>query len=271
MNTTGTVGRVNLSALEFDVLIEDLQLARVPLVLKVASPGRTYSERTRLVESAWRSLSQRGLRDATGIDPGLERMLRLLAAPEREVDGRLWLGRSVRLLAAADAECAVLATKEAESLVLHPASPNGLPREAVSVLPPRPAGPGRSVSMRSTDLDAAAEEAGEGPERLPAELRRRGVRADDAEGLAEMVAGATSRGQFGAAARRNDRRKRAERVVGFFDTAHGRYVQMRRRSASGEDWSTIAPADGNRLIGQLAELLDELTGNRDHSTGSSSS
>ncbi|MFC7341436.1 ESX secretion-associated protein EspG [Saccharopolyspora griseoalba] len=271
MNALDAVGRVSLSPLEFDVLTEYLRLPRVPLVLKVPSPGRTYPERARLVESAWRSLGQRGLRDVGGLDPDLERMLHLLAAPEREVDGRLWLDRSVRVLAATDAERAVLVTKEAESLALRPASPTGLPREAVSVLPPLPAGPGRSVSVRSTDLDAAAREAGESPERLPAELRRRGVRADDAEGLAEMVAGATSRGQFGAAARQRDRRERAERVIGFFDTAHGRYAQLRRRSPSGEDWSTIAPADDPRLIGHLAELLDEVTDDRDHSTGSSSS
>ena len=259
MNTLDAARRVSLSALEFDVLTEHLGLPEVPLVLKVPSPGRTHVERTRLVDSAWRSLGQRGLRDHGGLDPELAWMLRLLGEPEREVDGRFWLGRSVRILAAADSEHAVLATKENESLTLRAASPNGLPREAVSPLPPLPAGPGRSVSVRSADLDSAAAEAGASPERLPAELRRRGVRADDADGLAEMVAGATSRGQFGAATRKRDRRERANRVVGFFDTAHGRYAQLRRRSPSGEDWSTIAPADGHRVIGHLSELLDELT------------
>ena len=259
MNAPDAARRVSLSALEFDVLTEHLRLPEVPLVLKVPSPGRTYVERTHLIDSAWRSLGQRGLRrDLGGLDPELEWMLRLLGEPEREVDGRCWLGRSVRVLAAADSEHAVLATKEDESLTLRPVSPNGLPREAVSLLPPLSAGPGRSVSVRSADLDSAAADAGASPERLPAELRRRGVRADDADGLVEMVAGATSRGQFGAAARKRDRRERATRVVGFFDTAHGRYAQLRRRSPSGENWSTIAPADGHRLIGHLTELLDEL-------------
>lgn len=258
MNTLDTARRVSLSALEFDVLAEHLGLPEVPLVLKVPSPGRTYVERTRLVNSAWRSLGHRGLGDIGGLDPELEWMLRLLGEPEREVDGRFWLGCSVRVLAAAGSEHAVLAIKENESLTLRPASPNGLPRETVSPLPPLPAGPGRSVSVRSTELDAAAADAGASPERLPAELRRRGVRADDADCLAEMVAGATSSGQFGAAARKRDRRERATRVVGFFDTAHGRYAQLRRRSPSGEDWSTIAPADGHRLIGHLTELLDEV-------------
>ncbi|GAA2338983.1 hypothetical protein GCM10009854_14250 [Saccharopolyspora halophila] len=269
MNALDTA-ETGLSTLEFDVLTEHLGIPRVPLVLKVPSPGRTRSERAGLVEAAWRSLGQRGLGDPGGLDPELERMLRLLTDNEREVDGRLWLQRSIRVFAAADSERAVLVTKD-ETLNLRPISPAGLPREAVAVLPQLPPGPGRSVSVRSADLDAAAAEAGASPERLPGELRRLGVRADDAEALAEMVAGATSRGQFGAAKWRRGRRERAERVIGFFDTAHGRYVQLRRRSPSGEEWSTITPAEHLRLAGHLAELLDEVTENRNHSTGSSSS
>ncbi|MER7078755.1 ESX secretion-associated protein EspG, partial [Saccharopolyspora kobensis] len=55
------------------------------------------------------------------------------------------------------------------------------------------------------------------------------------------------------------RRVRADRVVGFFDTAHGRYAQLRRESPSGDVWSTIAPADARRLNGHLEELLTEIS------------
>ncbi|SFS40924.1 ESX secretion-associated protein EspG [Saccharopolyspora flava] len=253
--------RISLSALEFDVLTEHLGIDEVPLVLKVPSPGRTRTERAELVDSSWRALSRRGLVGG-GVDAELERMLRVIADPGREVDGRSWLGRSVRVLAAADRDGdeAVLAIKDGDFLSFSPASAAGLPRAAISPLPELPAGPGRSVSVPSRDLDDAAAEVGDQVEALPAALRRRGVRADDAGALAEMVAGAAAQGQFGAAARdRSGRRGRAERVVGFFDTALGRYVQTRTTSPSGEAWSTIAPVDTRRLIGLVEQLLDEIT------------
>lgn len=263
MNTSPlTDRRISLSALEFDVLTEHLQLDQVPLVLKVPSPGRTHAERAKLVASAWRALSHRGLIRGGELDADLEWMLRLIAEPGHEVDGRSWLQRSVRVLAAAenDGERAALVVKDGEHLTFSPASAAGLPRAAVSPLPELPPGPGRSVSVPSDALDAAAADVGDEVEQLPGALRRRGVRPDDAEALAEMVAGAVAQGQFGAAARdRYGKRERAGRVVGFFDTALGRYTQSRTTSASGEEWSTIAPVDDRRLVGHLEELLTEVT------------
>ncbi|MEB3368120.1 ESX secretion-associated protein EspG [Saccharopolyspora mangrovi] len=264
MNTSPlTERRIGLSALEFDVLAEHLRLDRVPLVLKVPSPGNTHTERAELVSSAWRALSNRGLISAGELDSELERMLRVIAEPDREIDGRSWFQRSVRVLAAAgnDGEHAVLVVKDRDHLTFSPVSAAGLPRAAISPLPELPPGPGRSVSVPSEALDAAAADVGDKVEQLPGALQRRGVRHDDAEVLAEMVAGAVAQGQFGAAARdRWGKRERAERVVGFFDTALGRYTQSRTASPSGEAWSTIAPVDTRRLIGHLEELLTEVTG-----------
>ncbi|MGW3472475.1 ESX secretion-associated protein EspG [Saccharopolyspora sp. NPDC000995] len=262
MTVTDTGRQLHLSALEFDVLIEHLGLETMPLVLKIPSPGRTHSERAKLVESAWRSLGSRELGRPTRLDPELEWMLRLLARPCREVDGRIWLRRSVRVLAASDAESehAVLVVKDGDTFGLRLAAASGLPREAVSVLPTLPPGPGRSVSVRSGDLDGAAADAGDNVEQLQSALQRRGIRPDDAEILMSMAAGVDARGQFGAAARnRFGRRVRAGRVIGFFDTAHGRYAQLRRESPSGEMWSTVAPVDTRRLIGHVNELLAEVT------------
>ena len=258
---TAAAGEVELSALEFDVLAEHLGLERLPLVLKVPSPGRTRTERAELVDSAWRSLSARGLGRPSDPDPELARMLRLLARPDREVDGRTWFGHSVRVLAArsAKADAAVLVVKDEDCLTLRPAATTGLPREAVSVLPQLPAGPGKSVTLRSADLDAAVAEAGQVRE-LGASLRRRGIRGEDAEVLPRMLREAQARGQFGAAARnRVNRRTRAAHVVGFFDTPRGRYVQLRRDSPSGDAWSTVAPVDTRRIIGHLDELLADIT------------
>ena len=248
---------LTLSALEFDVLWEHLRLEMMPLVIKVPSPGRTHTERRQLQQRVWADLEARGLGGPNSLDPRLTDLLRLLHRPEFEVDARIWSGRSVRVLAAASGRSGVLAVLTEDGLTLRPASSEGLPREAVSVLRPLAAGPGHSVTLPSRDLDAAAEGAAT-PELLEQHLRARGLREPDAHALAEMIRDAGDRGQFGAAARdRWGKRVRPDRVVAFFDTPRGRYVQMRRASAGSEPWSTIGPADQRRLVQHVTDLLTE--------------
>ncbi|NYH79347.1 hypothetical protein FHR84_002681 [Actinopolyspora biskrensis] len=254
---------VELSSPEFDVLREHLGMERLPLVLKVPSPGRTHAERRELVEHVWRGLDDRGLCGTGGLHERLERMLRMLAAPRYEVDGRCWFGRSVRVFAAgtgrSESDEAVVVTKEDETVSLRPAAATGLAREAVSaVLPDAPVGTGRSVTLPSETLDAAAAEAADDLMRLRESLRSRGVRDEDAETLAWMLEGVRSRGQFGVAVRRpRSGRRRAEQVVGFFESERGRYTQLRGASPSGELWTTVAPADRRGLVGRLENLLGE--------------
>jgi len=248
---------VTISALEFDVLWEHLRLETMPLVLKVPSPGKTHAERAELERTAWAGLERRGLGKPVSLDPELEDLLHLLNRPQAEVDGRLWLGHSVRVLAAAKGQSGVLAVLDSDQLTLRAASSEGLPREALSVLPSAPAGPGHSITLPSADLDAAAA-AARTPEELERVLSGRGVRADDAHTLAEMMRDASNRGQFGAAARDKwGKRRRPERVVAFFDGPGGRYVQMRRAAPGQQPWSTVSPVDTRRLDHHLTELLSE--------------
>ena len=90
-------------------------------------------------------------------------------------------------------------------------------------------------------------------------MRTIGLRADDADALVEMINDVVHMGNFGAAARdRLGRRRRAERVVSFFDTEDGRYVQIRRPADDGTMWTTISPADVRKLVHHVTELLDEV-------------
>ena len=256
--STITAEPIALSTLEFDVLWEHLGLGRMPLVLKVPSPGRSYGERAALVDDVWRRLTLRGLRGPDGLNPHLERTLRLLANPERAIDGRLWIRlRSVRLLVAASGREAAMAVLADGHLSVREAAASGLAREALSVLPAGPAGPGASVTLPSVDLEVAAADA-QSPEEFEHRLLSRGVRAADAAALRVMVTRARRQGQFGASARdHRGRRVRAPRVVSFFDSPKGRYLQLRRSEPGGEPWSTIAPADYRLLAAELTELVDE--------------
>lgn len=251
---------LTLSALEFDVLWEHLGFDHMPLVLKVPSPGKTYAERAVIVNRTWSSLTSKGL--ATGPAQPIAELVNLLSPldrPEREVDARLTLDREVRALGAARARRGVLATLVGEQVTLKAANAEALPSEVLALLPPRQAGQGRLVNVPSSELEAAAVEA-QTSAQLADELIRRGVNSSDAQTLARMADGAGHRGQFGVAAReQGGERHRANRVIGFFDTPQGRYLQFQRANPGESEWSTIAPADHQLLVRQLTELLAEVS------------
>jgi hypothetical protein len=261
--TIGTIGGVEtdpveISTLEFDVLWEHYHgVDQMPLVLRVPSPGRTDDERKRIVRGVWDGLASRGLGSPVDANPLLVHLLSLLRRPDREIDGRLWLGGEVRLLTAATGDDAVLAVLANGRLTLRPAEATGLPRFALLPLPSVAAGPGQSITLPTADFEAAAKEARK-QEELAVELRNRGVRSGDAQALAEMIGDIVNRGQYGNAYRdRWGRRVRAPRVISFFDTEAGRYLQIRRESEESEPWTTISPANPRRLLQHLTELHEE--------------
>lgn len=249
---------ITLSALEFDVLWEHLRLGDMPLVVKVPSPGKTHEERAQLEARAWFDLEARGLGRPVQVNPTIEELLGVLAKPDREVDIRAFVGRNIRVLAAAAGNVAVVAELSDTTVVLRPASESGLPSAALATLPANQAGPGRSVTLPTTDFEQAAR-AGTTQEAFGAALLEVGLRQDDAEALADMIKDVVHTGNFGAAARdRLGRRRRAERVVSFFDTEDGRYVQTRRAADDGTLWTTVSPADLRKLTHHVTELLDEV-------------
>ncbi|HEU5474098.1 MAG TPA: ESX secretion-associated protein EspG [Actinophytocola sp.] len=249
---------ISLSALEFDVLWEHLQLGAMPLVVKVPSPGKTYEERATLEQQAWSDLEARGLGRPVALHPDIDHVLRVLARPEREVDARAYVERGVRLIVAGAGTDGAIAVLSGTEVTLRQVVATNLAATAVELLPSRPAGTGQSVSVRSADFEAAANSAGGTRQGFHAALLDRGVRPDDADALAGMIKDVLGTGNFGAAARdRHGRRQRGDRVVSFFDTEDGRYVQIRRPAPDGIMWTTISPADSRRLIHQVDALLTE--------------
>ncbi|MGQ0840383.1 ESX secretion-associated protein EspG [Actinokineospora sp.] len=256
---------VSLSTLEFDVLWEYLKPGTMPLIVKVPSPGKTYEERAEIEDRVWAALDGRGLGRKVDVNPEIEHLFALLARPDREVDGRLWAGGGLRVLACSigeeDGALAVLAD---ERITLSRVSPAGLAAAAVGVLPSAQAGPGQSVTLRSDDFEAAAKSADGTQKSFESNLLAHGVRGDDATALVAMIGDVQSTGNFGAAARdRLGRRVRGERVVSFFDTEQGRYVQVRRASPDGTLWTTISPADNRRLVHHVDEVLTEVARGED--------
>lgn len=250
---------VTLSPLEFDVLWEHLRLPPMPVVLRVPSPGRTHAERAQLVERAWCGIEERGLGRPAELHPLLLSQLKTLGHPDREVDGRAWVGSETRVLAAAAGEFAVRATLTGGALSLLSASPEGLPDAVIDALPAQNAGSGYSVTLPTEDFEKAAFAANGTREGFTTALRDRGMREEDLDTLVEMIANLVGQGQFGAAARdKFGRRYRAGRVVAFFDTPAGRYVQITRSNGGSAPWTTISPVDRRRMSQHVSDLLDEV-------------
>jgi hypothetical protein len=247
-----------LSTEEFDVLWEHLNLGPMPLVIKVPSPGKTVRERRDLEQRAWHAIEGRGLGRPIALHPELDYLLRMFVRPEREVDARVWVGKSIRVLAVANGDYGAVATLSEDRITLQRAAGSGLPTAVLGALPQHPAGTGHSVTLPSADLEAAVKGSDGSPKSLENSLRGRGVRQEDATTLVKMFTGLVHTGNFGAAARdRYGKRCRPDRVVAFFDTEDGRYLQQRRGSNGSEPWSTFTPTDLRRLTYQLDELLAE--------------
>jgi hypothetical protein len=250
---------ITLSALEFDVLWEHLRLGAMPLVVKVPSPGKTHEERALLEARAWADLEARGLGRPVEVNPDIEELLGVLAKPSQEVDVRAYAGRNLRVLAASAESVAAVVELSDDVVTLRRASSSGLPSAALSALPSVAAGPGRSVTLPTAEFEQAAKSAGRTREAFGEALLGTSLRGDDAQALAEMIKDVLHTGNFGAAARdRLGRRRRADRVVSFFDTEDGRYVQIRRPADDGTLWTTISPADVRKLTHHVTELLDEI-------------
>lgn len=253
-----------LSTLEFDVVCEAEKLtSRRHVVLDVPSPGVTYSERAELVARSWEDLRARGLAEARQdrIDVELGDLLALLDRPQRSVDVRIWADRPIRALAAASGNAGLLTIVDDDVVELTPIRGSSLAAAAVSVAGYGPPGEGRPVSLPNDVLREASDIAGQhDPHLFVDELRLLGVTADDAAVVARMADGMGMRGQFGAqsTAARGVRPNRADRVVGFHDTPSGRYLHVVRRSGDGRRWSTITPADNDRIAGYVDELLTEV-------------
>jgi hypothetical protein len=261
-----TVGEtIALSASTYEVAWEHAKLGEMPIVIYVPPRGFEEWERAEVVRAAWEELERLGLARYGKLTDDFADMLAVLANARREVDARLALGRAgtpgaeVRGMAAATGDSGVLASLQDDRLTLRWIFGSGLAREIVGLLPEHPAGPGSSVSLARAHIDPAAKRAGSSVYGFADELLEFGVPGDQARTMARMMEGTFRRGQFGAAVRdREGRRRPAQRAVAFHDTKAGRYLMVDRKTADGQVWTTITPATPSLLAEHVQALLDGL-------------
>ncbi|MCU1664582.1 MAG: hypothetical protein JWR58_4647 [Pseudonocardia sp.] len=240
-----------LTAVEFDVLWERLGLGATPVVLRLASPGRTHAERRDVLAAGWQALRERGLAGPAGADPELVRLLRLLARPAEQLELRGWWERSVRAVSASARGACVLAVRQDDTVTLG--SHGSLPSALLRALPQAGPGPGRASTVPAAVLAAATAAQGAG---LRTALLARHVPPADAGILARMLIGIEGRAQIVALV--SDRwgvLRRSGGVLAVLDGPRGRYLMTRTVGEDGVEWATVAPTDARRLQHRVAELL----------------
>jgi hypothetical protein len=270
------------SPMAFDFLWEAMGIGEHPYPLRVRSHGATEDERTALRHRVERELKARGIRDSFGrLEPHVEDWFSLLARPLVSIDALHipeYQAAPVAVLAASDGKSGVLAVQDADGIWIRPTYPEALASAVVDLLPHGPRGTETSVTL---PLDEALRTA---PKRVPVSAGVGGS-GEDAEGgrggrkerarprqsLADRVSDpreAYARlagqprlrgGQLAANSRSSLGSRQRSRVLGWFDTATGRYLSLSRAGTDGREWVTVSPADAKTLRMRLGEMMATVT------------
>ncbi|WP_020664248.1 ESX secretion-associated protein EspG [Amycolatopsis benzoatilytica] len=259
------------SPLAFDFLWESAELGELPYPLRVRSHGATEDERVSLRHRVDAELKARGIRDSRGrLDPDIEDWLTLLARAPHSIDA-LHIPQfehpPVALLAAGDERTGVVAIQDADGIWLREVAPDALVSAIVELLPGGPRGSEASVTL---PLDEAlhtppirvpvAAGGGESEEKSGRRPRRQSLseRANvDPRETYGLIAGQPRLrgGQLAANSRSQLGTRQRSRVLGWFDTATGRYLSLSRPGSDGREWVTVAPADPATLRSRLGEMV----------------
>jgi hypothetical protein len=241
-----------LSEVEFDVVWRGLGLGAPPVVLHLASPGRTHTQRRHIEARVWAALRERGL--TVTPSSALGQLVGPLAAPSPRLEVRAWGAAPCRAVVAGHSDGGVLARRVDGAVVLQPC--RSVAAAATGLLAGGRAGPGRAAAVP----DAALEGALRSPSRagLRADLVARGADATEAGLVARMLQAVGGRAQIGVAV--PDRWGVVRRSPGFLevlDGRAGRYLLTRSLAGDGTCWATVAPLDDRRLHQRVAALLPE--------------
>lgn len=249
-----------LTATEFDVARDLLDLGPNPAVMELLSPGATDVERARTVRGALISMGARGLFAHGAFLPSLVDDLRTVVAPELQQDLVVAPPHRQRALVGQRAGRAVLATRIGDDVALIRVRPHRAAAALVELLGDVVPGPGPAVRIPATVLAGAVEAAGDDADRFVPELLRRGCTGAEAD-LARRMGRVDGLAQLGAG-RKGTHPCRAPAVLLVHATAEGCFYQRRPvpDAVGGRlpDGATVhaGPADADALTAELDRLAD---------------
>lgn len=251
---------IRVSASAFDILWQDLALGAVPEPLDVRSVGYTGEERAEIRREVYRNLAERGLYDGSDLDDSVVERLEALARATVSVECEALVDADgdvpevpFRAVAAGDGRRATLAAQPSRTIGLSAIRPTELATAIVDLLPGFEPGPGLGVSLPVSALEGGVADpvfAGGG---------RSGARDRQlSEVLAIQARPVLGAGQFSVRVRTGRGSSRRVGGVSWFVTDVGAYLGSREERRGGQAWVSVIPADGARVAGKIADLLDEV-------------
>ncbi|MFL6142052.1 MAG: ESX secretion-associated protein EspG [Labedaea sp.] len=251
---------VHLSHVEFDIAWDLLRLGERPYPISVPTFGVTADERAVLRDRALHTMAERGLHDGRDLHPRLEDLLVLMVRNRFTVDGQLWAGRYLRVLAAGGGEHGALAVQSDDEVRIERVRATNVVGALVALLPAAEPGPGGAVSLPRTLFDEAVSAyASGGHLALETALRRGGITGRDLRGLSTLLeSGRRAGGQLAANSMDRVGRRTRTPVLNFFDTEAGRYLLYTEPRRDGQQWLTCAPGGSDRVAHRLNELVTRL-------------
>lgn len=205
--------------------------------------GATRAAKAEIDQVCSAELHHRGLGTVERPHPDLAALIDVFAAARGRLDLDItYEGGTGRASVAETASAAAALTWDGVEAHLWPVWPGTAVDTATGILPPLPAGPGRSATLRRADYDAAcAAGAADGQVAFLTVLRDADVREPEAYTALSASTAHTGNGRATADPRTPP--------VTWVDTAEGRYLL---RPAGG--WITIVPADQGRVAAAIADL-----------------
>ncbi|WP_028937846.1 ESX secretion-associated protein EspG [Pseudonocardia spinosispora] len=258
--STAVAADLTLSAVELDACWELLELGDTPETLLLPSPGRDRAERREILGDVLAELASRGLADRSSPVESLARPLRVLAAPDHQVDLRLGgepHGTVVAIGAVAGSLGAAL-VQYGDRIQVQSMRPTQIMAALLGLCGPIRPGVGRPVNVPADLYDAAQQATTDGNLWTMADnLVSGGLPRADASSWVRMCTGVRSFGQLGVTFWPEGARRPGRYVVGFHHTETGHYLQLRRPPdhGNGRATVTVCPVDAHRLARLTEELL----------------
>jgi hypothetical protein len=229
----------------------------------IPSVGEFQADRIRIARAVFADLAKRGLADADGLDPELERAVRTVSdyVIAVAVMGTVEKTKEIYARVSATNETGVLAVKEQQRLRFELIRPTALALTLAGLLPKLQAGPGQSVTI--SPAPGGRHHRDEGEQSVFGERPRASADQQLRAANAYLARPRTGTGFFAVSAR--DRHGREVRAGGltWMDTDAGRYLTLSHpQDADGTVTGTIFPADTARLTHQLGEMIESVAPER---------
>lgn len=273
--TNAVTSSVTLTREQYDIAWHDLRLGDQPLPIAIRTHGMTADERAMIRQRVYGELTAKRLADGRRLHPDLEDQLALLARSPVRVE-MTWLPGSNRrglrnAVGVRSGEAGLLADLTDRGLVLTPVRGTGMVYELLGLLPKNGPASGQSITLPLEALSpGGGGDTGGGRHAQP----------EVAESIYDYSSPATAAGGSRQQVRaletlfakprlrgghievtvldRYGRRSRSKPIE-WFDTEDGRCMAQFGGGADGGQHLTVAPADTNKIVSRLHEVIDGMT------------